>query len=56
MVKGEPATAEKLESTEELQGERTAPAPEFTAPQPEVAGSAAGAGALCPLRRLPAED
>lgn len=56
MAEGEPATAEKVESTEELLGERTAPAPEFKAPQPEVAGWAAGTGALCPLRRLPAED
>ena len=45
--KEEQASAEKAVTKEALQGEWTAPAPEFTAAQPEVTDWSEGAGALC---------
>lgn len=44
----EQATAEMAVTKEEFQGERTAPAPEFTATQPEVPDCSKGVQ-VCPL-------
>lgn len=52
--KEERAAAEKAVTKEEFQGERTAPAPEVTAPQSEGADwSEGGAGALCACSAVP---
>ena len=47
------ASAEKAVTKEALQGEWTAPAPEFTAAQPEVTDWSEGAGALCDCSAVP---
>ncbi|XP_027970084.1 uncharacterized protein LOC114217453 [Eumetopias jubatus] len=55
--KEEQATAEKAVTKEEFQGEWTAPPPEFTATQPEVAGWSEGTQVpLMPLQQFPTED
>ena len=41
------SSAEMAVTKEEFQGEQTAPAPKFSAAQPEVADWSEGAGALC---------
>nr|KAF6492349.1 hypothetical protein HJG59_009562 [Molossus molossus] len=47
--KEEQATAEKAVIKEQFQGQWTAPAPKFTAAQPEVTDWAEGIDALCPF-------
>uniref|UniRef100_A0A2K6FQC4 40S ribosomal protein SA n=1 Tax=Propithecus coquereli TaxID=379532 RepID=A0A2K6FQC4_PROCO len=55
--KEEQAAAEKAVTKEEFQGEWTAPAPEFTAAQPEVAaGSEGGQVPSVPIQQFPTED
>ncbi|MBZ3887210.1 40S ribosomal protein SA [Sciurus carolinensis] len=55
--KEEQAVAEKAVTKEEFQGEWTAPAPEFTATQPEVANWSAGVQVpSVPIQRFPTED
>lgn len=53
----EQAAAEKAVTKEELQAEWTAPAPEFTATQPEVVGWSKGVQLpSLPIQQLPIED
>uniref|UniRef100_A0A2I3GEF4 Small ribosomal subunit protein uS2 n=1 Tax=Nomascus leucogenys TaxID=61853 RepID=A0A2I3GEF4_NOMLE len=55
--KEEQAAAEKAVTKEEFQGEWTAPAPEFTATQPEVADWSEGVQVpSVPIQQFPAED
>nr|XP_012322512.1 40S ribosomal protein SA-like [Aotus nancymaae] len=55
--KEEQAAAEKAVTKEELQGEWTAPAPEFTATQPEVADWSEGMQApSVPVQQFPTKD
>uniref|UniRef100_A0A8C4N3D4 40S ribosomal protein SA n=1 Tax=Equus asinus asinus TaxID=83772 RepID=A0A8C4N3D4_EQUAS len=55
--KEEQAAAEKAVTKEEFQGEWTAPAPEFTATQPEVADWSEGAQVpSVPIQQFPTED
>ncbi|EHB15499.1 40S ribosomal protein SA [Heterocephalus glaber] len=55
--KEEQAAAEKAVTEEELQGEWTARAPEFTAAQPEVADWSEGVQVpSVPMRQFPSED
>uniref|UniRef100_A0A8I3MRW7 40S ribosomal protein SA n=2 Tax=Canis lupus familiaris TaxID=9615 RepID=A0A8I3MRW7_CANLF len=55
--KEEQATAEKAVTKEEFQGEWTAPAPEFTATQPEVADWSEGVQVpSVPIQQFPTED
>ena len=53
----EQAAAGKAVTKEELQAERTAPAPEFTATQPEVTDWSEGVQVpSVPIQQFPAED
>ncbi|KAL4837886.1 hypothetical protein H8958_014467, partial [Nasalis larvatus] len=55
--KEEQAAAEKAVTKEEFQGEWTAPAPEFTATQPEVADWSEGVQVpSVPIQQFPTED
>ncbi|KAL1775902.1 Ribosomal SA [Sigmodon hispidus] len=55
--KEEQAAAEKAVTKEEFQGEWTAPAPEFTAAQPEVADWSEGVQVpSVPIQQFPTED
>ncbi|XP_065797952.1 small ribosomal subunit protein uS2-like [Muntiacus reevesi] len=55
--KEEQAAAEKAVTKEEFQGECTAPAPEFTATQPEVADWSEGVQVpSVPIQQFPTED
>ncbi|ELW62246.1 40S ribosomal protein SA [Tupaia chinensis] len=55
--KEEQAAAEKAVTKEEIQGEWTAPAPEFTATQPEVADWSEGVQVpSVPIQQFPTED
>ncbi|KAL0621553.1 40S ribosomal protein SA [Plecturocebus cupreus] len=55
--KEDQAAAEKAMTKEEFQGEWTAPAPEFTATQPEVAGWFEGVQVpFVPIQQFPTED
>ena len=55
--KDEQAAAEKAVTKEEFQGERTVPAPEFTATQPEVADWSEGVQVpSVPVQQFPPED
>ena len=57
IVKEEQAVAEKAVTTEEFQGEWTAPAPDFPAAQPEVADWSEGIQVLSvPTQQFPTED
>ena len=55
--KEEQAAAEKAVTKKEFQGEWTAPAPEFTATQPEVADWSEGVQVpSVPIQQIPTED
>ena len=57
LEKEELAAAEKAVTKEEFQGEWTAPAPEFTAAQPEVADGSEGVQVpSVPIQQFPTED
>uniref|UniRef100_M3XPZ8 40S ribosomal protein SA n=1 Tax=Mustela putorius furo TaxID=9669 RepID=M3XPZ8_MUSPF len=55
-IRAEPTAAEKAVTTEEFQSERTAPAPGFTTPQPEVTDRSEGMRVTSvPCQQIPAQ-